>query len=59
MRAWYYFWVANFVLAGSAFLGIALVVLVGGIGDLRHMFHRLEQQSSGEELAGPDGHPRR
>ncbi|HEV2493286.1 MAG TPA: hypothetical protein VG204_09470 [Terriglobia bacterium] len=42
MRGWYYFWVANFALAGSAFLGIALVVMVGGIGDLRHMFRSLQ-----------------
>lgn len=56
MRAWYYFWVANFVLAGSAFLGIALVVLVGGIGDLRHMFHRLEQQPRSEKLPRLDDH---
>lgn len=54
MRGWYYFWVANFALAGSAFVGIALVVMVGGIGDLRHMFRSLQQSREEKNPAGPD-----
>jgi hypothetical protein len=53
MRGWYYFWVANFALAGSAFLGIALVVMVGGIGDLRHMFRSLRQSREEKNPPGP------
>ncbi len=41
---WYYFWVANFVVAGSAFLVIALIVTVHGIGDLRQMFASLREE---------------
>ena len=44
MDAWYYFWMANFVLAGSAFAVIALIVLVRGLGDLREMFSSLAAQ---------------
>ncbi|HEU5453561.1 MAG TPA: hypothetical protein VFU76_16305 [Terriglobales bacterium] len=38
MDAWYYFWMANFFLAGSAFAVIAVIVLVRGARDLREMF---------------------
>jgi hypothetical protein len=41
MRGWYYFWMACFVVAGSAFALIAAVVAVRGIADLRQMFSRL------------------
>lgn len=41
MRAWYLFWMASFVVAGSAFAFIAAVVSVRGITDLRQMFARL------------------
>jgi len=58
MRGWYYFWVANFALAGSAFLGIALVVMVGGIGDLRHMFRRLQEQNREEKDPASNSIPR-
>jgi len=47
MTYWYYFWVVNFVLAGSAFAIIALVVLVHGIGDLREMLARLKRHDGG------------
>jgi CDP-diglyceride synthetase len=40
---WYYFWLVNFAVAGSAFVIITLVVVVRGIGDLREMFLRLRQ----------------
>ena len=45
MDYWYYFWMANFVVAGSAFAVIAVVVLIRGIGDLRQMFSRLGEES--------------
>lgn len=41
MTAWYHFWMASFVLAGSAFAIIAGIVLVRGIGDLRQMLSDL------------------
>ena len=42
MNFWYYFWTANFILAGSAFLVITLIVAVRGAKDLREMFARLK-----------------
>jgi len=45
MDAWYYFWVGNFVLAGSAFTVITLIVLVRGIRDLREMFVGLRAEA--------------
>ncbi len=44
MTAWYYFWMASFLLAGSAFAVIAAIVLVRGIGDLRQMFSGLREE---------------
>ncbi len=44
--AWYYFWVANFILAGSAFAIIAVVVMIGGVGDLKRMFAGLREEQS-------------
>lgn len=44
MNAWYYFWMASFLLAGSAFAFIAMVVLVRGIADLREMFAGLRAE---------------
>ncbi len=46
MVAWYWFWMACFVLAGSAFAPIAVIVMVRGLADLRQMFAglRAEQQ---------------
>lgn len=38
MNAWYYFWMANFFLAGSAFAVIAVIVCIRGLRDLREMF---------------------
>ena len=45
MNAWYLFWVANFVLAGSAFAVITLIVLVRGLRDLREMFAGLRAEA--------------
>ncbi len=44
MTAWYYFWMASFLLAGSAFALIAAIVLVRGIADLRQMFAGLRAE---------------
>jgi hypothetical protein len=45
MDAWYYFWMANFLVAGSAFAAIALIVLVLGFKDLRDMFRNLRAEA--------------
>jgi hypothetical protein len=45
MNYWYYFWVANFILAGSGFALITLIVLVRGLGDLRDMFANLRREA--------------
>ncbi len=48
---WYLFWLANFALAGSAFVIITLIVLVRGIGDLREMFSRLRHHGASDSLS--------
>ncbi|HLY63359.1 MAG TPA: hypothetical protein VKV95_21660 [Terriglobia bacterium] len=48
MKAWYYFWVLNFFVAGSAFFIIAVIVTIRGVGDLREMFARLRATSQAE-----------
>jgi hypothetical protein len=45
MYGWYLFWVANFVLAGSAFAVITVIVLVRGLRDLREMFAGLRAEA--------------
>jgi hypothetical protein len=45
MNAWYYFWMANFLIAGSAFAVITLIVLVRGLRDLRDMFANLRAEA--------------
>jgi len=45
MDAWYYFWMANFVIAGSAFAVIAVIVLFLGVKDLRDMFRNLRAEA--------------
>jgi hypothetical protein len=44
MGFWYYFWTANFLLAGSAFAVITVVVLVRGSKDLLDMLARLREK---------------
>ena len=44
MIGWYYFWVVSFVVAGSAFAFIAIVVTVRGIADLRQMLAGLRAE---------------
>jgi hypothetical protein len=42
MGPWGWFWTINFIVAGSAFAGIAVVVAVRGVGDLRAMLAALK-----------------
>ena len=44
MTYWYYFWMFDFVIAGSAFVIILLLVAVRGWTDLRAMFRLLEEE---------------
>jgi hypothetical protein len=44
MLGWYYFWMACFVIAGSAFAVIAAIVTVRGIADLRQMLAGLRAE---------------
>jgi hypothetical protein len=43
MRYWYMFWIANLFIDGLAFALISLVVIVGGVGDLRQLFLKLRE----------------
>ena len=45
MNAWYYFWMVNFLVAGSAFAVITVIVLVRGVRDLREMFANLRAEA--------------
>ena len=45
MNAWYYFWMANFLVAGSAFAVITVIVLIRGRRDLREMFANLRAEA--------------
>jgi hypothetical protein len=49
LRFWSWFWTANFIIAGSAFGGIALVVAIRGLADLRAMLTALEMDRKGKE----------
>jgi hypothetical protein len=46
MNAWYFFWMANFVIAGTAFAVIAVIVLIRGLKDLREMFANLRAEAN-------------
>ncbi len=48
MDIWYYFWLANFLVAGTAFALIAAIVTVRGARDLRDMFTSLRSQHKAE-----------
>ena len=52
MNGWYYFWMANFVLAGSAFAMITVIVLVRGLRDLREMFAGLARRGAAATMIG-------
>jgi hypothetical protein len=45
MKIWYYFWTLNFIVAGSAFCIIAIIVSIRGLKDLRKMFASLRQHA--------------
>ena len=45
MDFWYYFWTINFIVAGSAFVFITVIVMVRGSHDLRSMFARLKESA--------------
>ncbi len=44
MTYWYYFWIFDFAVAGTAFVFILLVVAVKGLADLLSMFKQLDQE---------------
>jgi hypothetical protein len=46
MGFWYYFWTVNFIVAGSSFVLITLVVMVRGSKDLRDMLHNLRNKNT-------------
>jgi hypothetical protein len=46
MGFWYYFWTVNFIVAGSSFVLITLVVMVRGSKDLRDMLRNLRNKST-------------
>ena len=46
MGFWYYFWTANFIVAGSSFVLITLVVMMRGSQDLRKMLRSLQNKST-------------
>lgn len=45
MNVWYDFWMANFVVAGSAFAVITVIVFVRGLRDLRQMLANLRSEA--------------
>jgi hypothetical protein len=49
MGFWYYFWTANFIVAGSSFVLITFVVMVRGSKDLRDMLRSLKDKSNPSE----------
>jgi hypothetical protein len=52
MTYWYYFWVFDFAVAGSAFVFILFIVAVRGLADLLAMFRLLDQERH-QELNHP------
>jgi hypothetical protein len=44
MAFWSWFWTINFIVAGSAFAGIASVVAFKGVADLRAMLTALRAE---------------
>jgi hypothetical protein len=53
VKTWYYFWTSSFVLAGAAFVVIAVIVLVRGITDMRQMFSKLRSQTPSRQEGDP------
>jgi hypothetical protein len=58
MGFWYYFWTINFIVAGSAFALITILVMVRGTQDLRSMFARLKQSGAAREAGTPPAAPK-
>lgn len=58
MGFWYYFWTINFIVAGSAFVFITVIVLVRGSKDLLSMMARLKATSDARALDAPPGTPK-
>lgn len=50
MDYWYYFWIANFLVAGCGFVVISLVVLVHGIAELKQLFAELRHSNPSENI---------
>ncbi len=44
MTYWYYFWIFDFAVAGTAFVFILLLVAVRGFTDLLSMFKQLDEE---------------
>jgi hypothetical protein len=44
MTYWYYFWLFDFAVAGSAFVFILFLVAVKGFADLMAMFRLLDEE---------------
>jgi len=44
MTYWYYFWMFDFAVAGSAFVFILCIVAVKGFADLMGMFRLLDEE---------------
>jgi len=56
MGFWSGFWTLNFIVAGSAFAGIAMVVAVRGVADLRNMLADLQSaQRERQKLRDANG----
>jgi hypothetical protein len=58
MGFWYYFWTINFIVAGSAFVFITVIVLVRGSHDLRSMFARLKESAITRASGAPPPPPK-
>ncbi len=51
MGFWYYFWAANFIVAGSSIVLITRIVMVRGSEDRRDMLRSLKDESARSEEA--------
>ncbi|MDR3676650.1 MAG: hypothetical protein P4N24_14250 [Acidobacteriota bacterium] len=58
MGFWYYFWTVNFIVAGSAFAIITVIVMVRGSHDLRTMMARLKAIGAARTAGTPPGAPK-
>jgi hypothetical protein len=58
MGFWYYFWTVNFIVAGSAFAIITVIVMVRGSHDLRTMMARLKASGAAHTAGTPPDAPK-